>query len=510
MRDKFGLDDNTLDIVLSLLHKYTTISKVVIFGSRVKGTYKATSDIDLAIWHESDAAVISLLHNDLEESTIPYFFDLVDYATITNDKLRYTIDTDGKIFYLRGWEVKKLGDVANIVMGQSPKGENCSTKNIGLPLLNGPTEFTYRHPIPTQFTSQITKTSNIGDILFCVRGSTTGKMNWSDQNYVIGRGIAAISHKSDINLNYFIRGVLEHNLNDILSAATGSTFPNVSKDLLDSLLINIPPLQIQKQIEDILSTLDNKINLLQEQNKILEELAQTIFKQWFIDFNFPDENGKPYKDSGGAMVDSELGETPINWRIVDLGSLVTLNKGKSYKSSELSTSGLPMVNLKCFGIDYEFKHSGIKYFTGSYKNNHIVKGGDLVISMTDVTQNADIVANILTIPNYLKEAIISLDVSSIKSKNNNITNSFLYYLLKTNTFREFAKSYTSGTTVLHLNKNGILNYRFALPNDTILDKITRTLHCIITQKDKNTALHKTLVAIRDALLPKLMSGEIKV
>ena len=89
-------------------------------------------------------------------------------------------------------------------------------------------------------------------------------------------------------------------------------------------------------------------------------------------------------------------------------------------------------------------------------------------------------------------------------------NGFLYYLLKTNTFKNFAKNYSSGTTVLHLNKNGILNYRFALPDNSVLDKISRILNCIIVQKDKSIAQHKTLVKIRDLLLPKIINGEIGI
>ncbi|TXH56066.1 MAG: restriction endonuclease subunit S [Bacteroidia bacterium] len=245
-------------------------------------------------------------------------------------------------------------------------------------------------------------------------------------------------------------------------------------------------------------------------NKKLEEIAQSIFKQWITNFNFPDENGTPHKDSGGAMIDSELGKIPKGWSVVELGNIITLNKGKSYKSSELANSGLPMVNLKCFGRNYEFRHDGIKYFVGQYKDTHLVKGNDLVISMTDVTQQAEIIANVLMIPNYLSKAIISLDVSSINSINEEVSNSFLYYLLKTNMFRDFAKGYASGTTVLHLNKNGILNYKFVLPDSNTLKQISCILKDVITQKDTNIAQNAVMTNIRDSLLPKLMSGEIDV
>lgn len=88
-----------------------------------------------------------------------------------------------------------LRDNAEIVMGQSPPGESCNAEGVGLPLLNGPTEFGPHHPSPVQFTTDARKRARAGDLRFCVRGSTTGRMNWADREYAIGRGVAAIRHK---------------------------------------------------------------------------------------------------------------------------------------------------------------------------------------------------------------------------------------------------------------------------------------------------------------------------
>ena len=125
----------------------------------------------------------------------------------------------------------QLGEVCEIIMGQSPKGQDCNTENNGPPLLNGPTEFGGWHPVPVQWTTAPRKMADVGDILFCVHGSTTGKMNWADQKYAIGRGIAAIRHKKP-NLNYFAWSAIKWKLDDLLAIATGSTFPNVSGDML--------------------------------------------------------------------------------------------------------------------------------------------------------------------------------------------------------------------------------------------------------------------------------------
>ena len=139
-----------------------------------------------------------------------------------------------------GWRIVPFSDIATIVMGQSPEGEYCNNEQIGEPLLNGPTEFGTYSPKPVQWTTDGKKYCNEGDILFCVRGSTTGRMNWADQSYVIGRGLAAIRHKSNTSLNWYVKAILDNHLRDILSAATGSTFPNVGKELLNEFKVIIP------------------------------------------------------------------------------------------------------------------------------------------------------------------------------------------------------------------------------------------------------------------------------
>ena len=139
-----------------------------------------------------------------------------------------------------GWKIAPFSEVATIIMGQSPEGDYCNNEEIGEPLLNGPTEFGFYSPTPVQWTTNGKKYCDRGDLLFCVRGSTTGRMNWANQSYVIGRGLAAIRHKKDVRLNWFVKAMVDYSLQEILAAATGSTFPNVGKDLLNSFLSPFP------------------------------------------------------------------------------------------------------------------------------------------------------------------------------------------------------------------------------------------------------------------------------
>ena len=179
------------------------------------------------------------------------------YQTITerielkrriNDNLEATLAALYKEFFTitssdtlpLGWRIAPFSDIATVTMGQSPEGDDCNNAGIGKPLLNGPTEFGFYSPSPVQWTTNGKKHCVEGDLLFCVRGSTTGRMNWANQSYAIGRGLAAIHHKSDCTLNWFVKAMIDNSLQDILSAATGSTFPNVGKDLLNGFQVIIP------------------------------------------------------------------------------------------------------------------------------------------------------------------------------------------------------------------------------------------------------------------------------
>ena len=178
-----------------------------------------------------------------------------------------------------------LSDVADIVMGQSPLG-NTVTSVHGLALLNGPTEFGDHHPTPAQYTTDARKFAQPGDLLFCVRGSTTGRMNWADQKYAIGRGIVAIRHRHEPELQPFVRAVIESELPDLLTQATGSTFPNpVSAQQLADMPYPSLDKDEQRAIAHVLGTLDDKNDLNRRMNETLEAMARALFKSWFVDFD---------------------------------------------------------------------------------------------------------------------------------------------------------------------------------------------------------------------------------
>ena len=194
-----------LEIVQGILREHLPVDvKVWVFGSRANWTTKDSSDLDMALEGENKLShkLLGALKGAFEDSTLPYTVDVVDLHTVSHafkqivKEQKVALPSVYALERVNGtWREVTLGDVVEIVMGQSPPGDKVSGDN-GLALLNGPTEFGAEIPpgyLRCKFTNDARKYSQPGDFLFCVRGSTTGRMNfWADQEYAIGRGVAAI------------------------------------------------------------------------------------------------------------------------------------------------------------------------------------------------------------------------------------------------------------------------------------------------------------------------------
>ncbi len=299
---------------------------------------------------------------------------------------------------------------------------------------------------------------------------------------------------------------------DELSKITaGTQSRNISGSNLMKLLIIIPPMPEQQAIAKIFSDLDSKIELLQKQNQTLEKIGQALFKHWFVDFEFPNE-GKPYKSSGGKMVDSELGEIPKGWEVRKLGDFIFVERGLSYKGSGLCEDGIPMINLGNIAPNNHFRYEGLKFYAGEYKERNLVKPGDLVIANTDITQKREVLGSCLVVPADLgsDKIIFTHHIYVVRHKNSKLSNHFLSFLLQIPEYRERATGFATGTTVLALPEDAILNFNFVLPPEHVTKKYNLLVTHIKNKASLNIIESKNLSKIRDSLLPKLMSGKIRV
>jgi len=178
------------------------------------------------------------------------------------------------------WFVGRLGELASVVMGSSPSGETYNSDGRGVPLINGPAEYGPKHPIPVKWTSAPTRVCNPGDIIFCVRGNTVGRMNEADRELCIGRGVAAISQLSGKSDTGFLRFLMEREAPRILQRATagGSTFPNINKPELLAWQIPAPPLSEQREIARQLAAVDAKLAALETRRAALDALFRSLLE----------------------------------------------------------------------------------------------------------------------------------------------------------------------------------------------------------------------------------------
>ena len=175
------------------------------------------------------------------------------------------------------WTTKFTSDFADITMGQSPDGNTYNQEGRGVPLINGPTEFTEKHPVKVQWTTSPTKMCKPDDILLCIRGSSTGRLNIADEAYCIGRGIAAIRAKAKMS-HSFLQFLIHRVVDEILSLTTGSTFPNVDSKSLKGIEVHIPPYQEQIAIAKILEAADKEINLFKQKLEAYKEQKKGLMQ----------------------------------------------------------------------------------------------------------------------------------------------------------------------------------------------------------------------------------------
>ena len=284
-----------------------------------------------------------------------------------------------------------------------------------------------------------------------------------------------------------------------------SAVPGLNRDTAHSQQFLYPEkIDAQNRIAEILSALDDKIELNRQTNATLEAIAQAIFKEWFVDFNFPGATGE--------MVESELGMIPKGWRVGKLGDVCKLIKGVSYKSSELQHSDSALVTLKSINRGGGFNNDGFKEYLGTFKTSQCLKEGDLIFAQTDITQNADVVGSpaIVENPFNYKNLVASLDIVKCEPTNEMPSSGTLYYFLQRQEFKDYCLSQTNGSTVLHLRSSEVPNYLMIIPYSSILREFNSTITPIRQIILENNQQNQILREIRDELLPKLMNGEIEV
>ena len=284
---------------------------------------------------------------------------------------------------------------------------------------------------------------------------------------------------------------------NLLSTANGATVAHVNLPTIRNLKIDLPELPTQHRIATILSRYDSLIENYQKQIKLLEEAAQRLYKEWFVDLRFPGHENSNIIDG-----------VPEGWEKKKLSELFSFVKGKSYTSKELSDEGTIMVNLKNIQSFGGYKSDVEKHFIGTFKEEQTLMKGDLIMGVTDMTQERRLVGSVALIPDFKETATFSMDL--IKLISFKLPNIYLYCAMRYGDVSRQIAPLANGVNVLHLKPEAISNIEMVVASDSIIEKFvsytSKTIESILTLQSQL----RLLTEARDRLLPKLMSGEIEI
>ncbi len=278
--------------------------------------------------------------------------------------------------------------------------------------------------------------------------------------------------------------------NELEKIAIGSTQRAITIIELKKIKINLPSIEIQKKMVKIYKGLDKKIELNNQVSENLYEITSKLYEHIFIT-NRSEE-----------------------WKKYVLTDIANMQNGYSYKGTELvEESEIGMATIKNFDRTGGFKEDGFKPLRPlKSEDAHYAKKFDVLVACTDLTQNADIIGNtvmLLSLNGY-DRVIISMDLVKVMPKLEYVNNYMLYSILSSKEFKNFALGYTSGTTVLHLNKNCFKEFSIKLPDKIEIKKFIKTVEPMYLRISEIMEENKTLEQLRDTLLPKLMNGEINL
>ena len=282
--------------------------------------------------------------------------------------------------------------------------------------------------------------------------------------------------------------------------------------------IQIPEIDLptQLRIAGVLGSLDEKIELNRKKIAELEALAKTIYDYWFVQYDFPDANGKPYKSSGGKMVwnDQLKREVPEKWAVGRIGDHITSNRGISYSTKNISSGkGVPMINLNSFNVDSSYKVKGLKTYEGDIPLSKQLSPFDLVMcntQQTDLDPLKDIIGKSFLVPDIFDSPIVSSHHVTTIHVDNDDLKVYLNALFHTREFHAYISGYASGTSIRGLDFFGVENCYFALPHKSLLAKFASIAFSCEKEKSIIIKDQQTLLATRDYLLPLLMNGQARV
>ena len=311
-------------------------------------------------------------------------------------------------------------------------------------------------------------------------------------------------------------------------AGSGGTRNALTKRMIESFVVRAPiDLLEQRAIARVLGALDDKIELNRRMNETLEEMARALFKSWFVDFDpvrakmegrwrrgesLPGLPADLYDLFPDRLVDSELGEIPEGWGVRGLENCIDVVRGLSYKGSGLASGGMPMHNLNSIFEGGGYKSEGIKYYNGNFQDRHVTQPGDVLVANTEQGHERLLIGFAAIVPKHLgAHGLFSHHLYRVRpTKTSGLSPEYVCQLLNTTAMHRTISGYANGTTVNMLPVDALRIPTIVLPPSrpvkmySSVAELTRERRSLFITESLNLATK------RDALLPKLVSGEVGV
>ena len=399
------------------------------------------------------------------------------------------------------WNKCPIGEVVTLRQGFAINAKSkhyMSKEETSLPLLriadmkNGTKEVFVKEEIPQRFIA------HPEDIIY-TRTGNVGLVFRNNYGVMHNNCFSVTPNDADeLSRDFLYYALQNKTFFDTANAlARGAAQPDLPHTSFNSIEFAYPSLFAQERIAYILSRYDSLIENYQKQIKLLEEAAQRLYKEWFVDLHFPGHEN--------AMI---VDGVPEGWEKKKLCELFSFVRGKSYTSKELSDEGTIMVNLKNIQSFGGYKSDVEKHFIGTFKEEQTLMKGDLIMGVTDMTQERRLVGSVALIPDFKETATFSMDL--IKLISFKLPNIYLYCAMRYGDVSRQIAPLANGVNVLHLKPEAISNIEMVVASDSIIEKFvsytSKTIESILSLQSQL----RLLTEARDRLLPKLMSGEIEI
>jgi type I restriction enzyme, S subunit len=270
-------------------------------------------------------------------------------------------------------------------------------------------------------------------------------------------------------------------------------------------LLPVPSPEKQRQLVNEYHVLVDRTTINNRLIQKLEETAQAVYKEWFVDFEFPDANGKPYKSNGGEMVESEMGMIPKGWRVGKISEIAYIKHGYAFKGEDFTEeeTNLILVSPGNFKISGGFNFVKNKYYIGKYPKSYVLAENELIVNMTDLSKNGDTLGNTALIPKIsFKTLLHNQRVGKFELSDSDYT-FFIYFFTNQKEYKHFILGTATGTTVRHTSPDRIGSFQVVIPNKMVIEKFNKLVTPYIQLINLNPSDQYILNEMKDLLLSKL-------